>query len=637
MKKDGKKRVWFLLIFCTAVFAAFLVRLYWMQFTMADHYAKKLEQASQTSYTVRIPAARGSIVDRSGTALVQDDTVYDLALCVPAPPDTEMAQTLQTLKELDLGGKDVETQLAAFCSAVSAGELTLAENLTQAQCQSLLAAGLPQSGAVRLTARGTRTAVDGALAPQLLGGVGAMSAEQWAQKKAQGLAMDESIGQWGLEAAWEDALRGRAGSLKVTVDRSSGGRTETIQSTPQAGDTLHLYLDADLQRTLRSALQQQIETLQATKPEGKGKEACAGAAVVVDVQTGGVLAAVSLPDYDLASWRQNYAALAAAQGAPLVNRVLNGQYAPGSAFKPAVAASALAAGIITPQSTVNCGGRYTYYAGYQPRCLQLGHRGAVSMVTALRHSCNIYFYDVGRRLGVDTFSATAQQLGLGAPCGTELPETTGRLTWSTDENYQAGLALMAAIGQGNTSVSPLQLAAYAGALARDGQRPALHFAQSTTDAAGNITWQAQPEVLAQAPGGAAVFAPHPGGDGPDGSNAAYFAGIAHSPCLQDRQPPAGGHAAGWHPLHKLGAHRVWAGAAAAVCGGGGDRIRRRGQQCRARSAGCGGLVCSSRNGLNRMEFCGEFLHSTCRMNFSLFVHRRGGENLWKVKKRAKPP
>lgn len=91
-------------------------------------------------------------------------------------------------------------------------------------------------------------------------------------------------------------------------------------------------------------MQRQIETLQATKPEGKGKEARAGAAVVVDVQTGGVLAAVSLPDYDLASWRQNYAALATAQGAPLVNRVLNGQYAPGSAFKPAVAASALARG-----------------------------------------------------------------------------------------------------------------------------------------------------------------------------------------------------------------------------------------------------------------------------------------------------
>ena len=136
--------------------------------------------------------------------------------------------------------------------------------------------------------------LDGATGTELQkrGFTGDMSAEQWAQKKAQGLAMDESIGQWGLEAAWEDALRGRAGSLKVTVDRSRHTRIETVQATPQAGDTLHLYLDADLQRTLRSALQRQIETLQATKPEGKGKEACAGAAVVVDVQTGGVLAAI---------------------------------------------------------------------------------------------------------------------------------------------------------------------------------------------------------------------------------------------------------------------------------------------------------------------------------------------------------
>ena len=529
-------RVAVLMVLCGAVFAAFFARLAWMQFVRADYYADKAAEASSASYTVTQHAARGAIVDSAGVVLARDTTVYDVYLRIPAPPGTDLRETVKAIESLT-GSKDVETQLAAFCSAVSAGELPLAGNLTQAQCQSLLAAGLHQSGAVRLTARGTRTAVDGTLAPQLLGGVGAMSAEQWAQKKAQGLAMDESIGQWGLEAAWEDALRGRAGSLKVTVDRSSGGRTETIQSTPQAGDTLHLYLDADLQRTLRSALQQQIETLQATKPEGKGKEACAGAAVVVDVQTGGVLAAVSLPDYDLASWRQNYAALATAQGAPLVNRVLNGQYAPGSAFKPAVAASALAAGIITPQSTVNCGGRYTYYAGYQPRCLQLGHRGAVSMVTALRHSCNIYFYDVGRRLGVDTFSATAQQLGLGAPCGTELPETTGRLTWSTDENYQAGLALMAAIGQGNTSVSPLQLAAYAGALARDGQRPALHFAQSTTDTAGNITWQAQPDVLAQAPGGAAVFAPHREGMAQMAPTQPTLRESPHTHASKTRRPP----------------------------------------------------------------------------------------------------
>ena len=253
-RRKARRRVMVLLVLCCAVFALFLARLAWLQFAMADHYAQKMAEASSASYTLPQHAARGAITDRSGTVLAQDETVYDVYLRVPAPPGTNLRETVNTIAALT-GGKDVETQLAAFCSAVSAGELPLAENLTQAQCQSLLAAGLPQSGAVRLTARGTRTAVDGTLAPQLLGGVGAMSAEQWAQKKAQGLAMDESIGQWGLEAAWEDALRGRAGSLKVTVDRSSGGRTETIQSTPQAGDTLHLYLDADLQRTLRSALQ----------------------------------------------------------------------------------------------------------------------------------------------------------------------------------------------------------------------------------------------------------------------------------------------------------------------------------------------------------------------------------------------
>ena len=498
-------RVAVLMVLCGAVFAAFFARLAWMQFVRADYYADKAAEASSASYTVTQHAARGAIVDSAGVVLARDTTVYDVYLRIPAPPGTDLRETVKAIESLT-GSKDVETQLAAFCSAVSAGELQLAENLTQAQCQSLLAAGLPQSGAVRLTARGTRTAVDGTLAPQLLGGVGAMSAEQWAQKKAQGLAMDESIGQWGLEAAWEDALRGRAGSLKVTVDRSSGGRTETIQSTPQAGDTLHLYLDADLQRTLRSALQQQIETLQATKPEGKGKEACAGAAVVVDVQTGGILAAASVPGFDLNRYRADYAALSADAAAPLLDRVCQGLYAPGSAFKPAVAAAALTAGI-DPAATVYCTGRYGFYSGYQPGCLQYGHSGPVDLRTALEYSCNIFFYDVGRRLGVDVFSAMARQLGLAAPTGVEITEAQGRLTWSSDENYQAGLTLMAAIGQGNTAVTPLQLAAYAATLANCGQRSALHFADLAVNAAtGETVWQYAP-TFTTVPGGEGVFGP----------------------------------------------------------------------------------------------------------------------------------
>ena len=296
MKKDGKKRVWFLLIFCTAVFAAFLVRLYWMQFTMADHYAKKLEQASQTSYTVRIPAARGSIVDRSGTALVQDDTVYDLALCVPAPPDTEMAQTLQTLKELDLGGKDVETQLAAFCSAVSAGELPVTQGLDSIGAAAYYRAGLVQSGAVRLAARGVRRWPDGTILPHTLGFTGPVTAEQWPSARAQGLAMDATIGQNGLEAAYDTLLRGRDGQLQINVGLDGVTREAVQTSAPVPGCTLVLTLDADLQKTLQTALQNQMDTLRTTKGIGAGREVRAGAAVVVDVRTGGILAAASLPE-----------------------------------------------------------------------------------------------------------------------------------------------------------------------------------------------------------------------------------------------------------------------------------------------------------------------------------------------------
>ena len=507
MKKNGKFRIRLLLAVCTAAFALFLVRLIWMQFVMAGHYAEKVTQAGQTRYTVTVPAARGSITDRNGTVLAQDTAVYSLSLCVPAPPGTDLETTLATLYQLGLGGKDVETQLAAFCSAVSAGQMPLASSITEEQRAALLASGLPQSGAVVLTARGQRTWPAGSAAPHLLGATGPMTAEQWQNLQDSGLAMDAENGQWGAEAAYEELLRGQDGVLTVTADRSTGARYEELTRVPQEGNTLVLSLDADLQRVVRQALLAQMETLRTTKPAGKGKEVRAAAAVVVDAATGGVLAAVSLPDYDLVQWRQNYAALASDPGAPLVDRTLTGLYAPGSAFKPAVAAAALAAGLITPNSTVSCTGRYLYYAGYQPRCLQLGHSGTVDLLTALRQSCNIYFYDVGRRLGVDGFSSTAQLLGLGVPTGAELPEAAGTLTWSEDGNYQAGLTLMAAIGQGNTAVTPAQLAAYACSLARSGSRPALHFAEKALDSEGNCVWQWENTELSCAPGGEAVFAP----------------------------------------------------------------------------------------------------------------------------------
>ena len=504
-RTQGRGRVAVLLVLCCVVFVAFFARLAWMQFAMADHYAEKVAEASSASYTVEQHAARGTITDRNGTVLARDTTVYDLYLRIPAPPGTNLQETVQTVQAIT-GGKDVETQLAAFCSAVSAGELLVLESLDSSAMTALYRAGLVQSGAVRLAARGQRTWPDGALLPHALGFTGPITAEQWPAAREKGLAMDSIIGQSGLEAAYDDLLRGQDGRLLINTGFDGAVRATIQKSTATPGSTLVLTLDAELQATLQQALRERIETLHITAAVGGGREACAGAAVVVDVKTGGILAAANWPGYDLNNYRTDYAALSADTAAPLLDRAFQGLYAPGSAFKPAVAAAALTNGI-DPNATVNCTGRYLYYSGYQPGCLQYGHSGPVDLRTALEQSCNIFFYDVGRRLGVDTFSAMARQLGLASPTGVEITEAEGRLTWSTDDNYQAGLTLMAAIGQGNTAVTTAQLAVYAATLANNGQRPTLHFGDHAVNpATGETVWQYEPQFTT-VPGGETVFGP----------------------------------------------------------------------------------------------------------------------------------
>lgn len=498
-------RVAVLMVLCGAVFAAFFARLAWMQFVRADYYADKAAEASSASYTVTQHAARGAIVDSAGVVLARDTTVYDVYLRIPAPPGTDLRETVKAIESLT-GSKDVETQLAAFFAAASAGELPVMQGVGSDVLTSFYKADLVQSGAVRAAARGVRTWPNGTLLPHALGFTGPITAEQWPTARRRGLAMDAVIGQSGLESAYDDLLRGQDGRVLVNTGFDGAVRRTVPLREAAPGATLVLTVDSALQKELQNALLSQIEVLRTTKAAGAGRECRAGAAVVVDVQTGGILAAASVPGFDLNRYRSDYAALSADAAAPLLDRVCQGLYAPGSAFKPAVAAAVLTAGI-DPAATVNCTGRYGFYSGYQPGCLQYGHGGPVDLRTALEYSCNIFFYDVGRRLGVDVFSAMARQLGLATPTGVEITEAQGRLTWSSDENYQAGLTLMAAIGQGNTAVTPLQLAAYAATLANCGQRPALHFADRAVNAAtGETVWQYAP-TFTTVPGGEGVFGP----------------------------------------------------------------------------------------------------------------------------------
>ena len=196
-------------------------------------------------------------------------------------------------------------------------------------------------------------------------------------------------------------------------------------------------------------------------------KAAAGAVVVLNVKDGSVLAASSYPSYDQNLYAANYSEYSSDPSLPLFNRALQGLYTPGSTFKPAVAVAAL--GCQRPHQPVFYRllqrRVYTTSKDYHSRRTRHGHSGNIDVVTAIKWSCNIFFYDVGRRLTSDVYDAYAYKLGLGQRTGVEVSGGRGSLTTKSRPNYTASLDVQAAIGQGNTVVSPIQLATYAATLA----------------------------------------------------------------------------------------------------------------------------------------------------------------------------
>ena len=171
-----------------------------------------------------------------------------------------------------------------------------------------------------------------------------------------------------------------------------------------------------------------------------------------------------------------------------------------------MAVAALLTGEIDRNSTVYCNGVYNYFRDYHPRCTRHGHSGDIDVVTAIKWSCNIFFYDVGRRITSDVYDDYAHRLGLGTPTGVEVSESTGRLTTKEDENYTASLEVQAAIGQGNTVVTPVQLATYAATIANKGVRYRTHFVKALLDTnTGEVLEETAPEIVEIIPNDGGAF------------------------------------------------------------------------------------------------------------------------------------
>ena len=400
-----------------------------------------------------------------------------------------------------LAGIHYEMDRQAFSNV---NNFVMAENVSAATVATIKEHSLQLPG-VEIVETSARSYDQSDIIPAVLGRVGKITAEKWKVTdsngqvtyplREKGYNMNDVLGISGLESVYEDELRGKDGVETITRN-SDGVIVDTrLTTVPEPGHTVQLTIDSNFQRAVDKALAENIDMINRVYNTGTMK-AAAGAVVVLDVKDGSVMAASNYPSYDQNLYASNYSEYSSDPSLPLFNRALQGLYTPGSTFKPAVAVAALDSGLINQYSTVYCNGVYNYFKDYHPRCTRHGHSGNIDVTTAIKWSCNVFFYDVGRRLTSDVYDAYAYKLGLGQRTGVEVGEALGRLTTKNDSNYTASLDVQAAIGQGNTVVTPIQLATYAATLANNGTRYRTHFVKAILDTnTGEVLSETKPEVM----------------------------------------------------------------------------------------------------------------------------------------------
>ena len=358
-------------------------------------------------------------------------------------------------------------------------------------------------------------------AAHILGYTGLMTQEEYERYSLLDYANDAMVGKDGIEYAFESYLHGKDGEVKET--RNAAGTilaTEYIKE-PVPGNHIYLTIDSVLQEQTERILASGVEGLKKTYAQARAEAAGRGepydpefkdeitgaAAVVVDVRTGEPLAMASWPTYDVSTVVEKYSELLETPNAPLFNRALMGAYAPGSTFKPCTAIAALTKGIINTEYKVKCEGVFTKYAadGYAPECWIWAEgftHPEENVTTAIRDSCNYFFYTIGNELGVDTMGEFAHNFGLGVSTGIELVETKGNMSNRanhsdyTGTEWRIGDTLQAAIGQADSVFTPLQMAEYCATIANGGTR----YSASILKAIRNYDYteklyERQPEVL----------------------------------------------------------------------------------------------------------------------------------------------
>jgi len=321
---------------------------------------------------------------------------------------------------------------------------------------------------------------NGGLAAHMRGTIGIISEQEYAENKEQGYSLNDMTGKSGVEAVMESTLRGKNGERTIVRNSQGVAVADEITTAAKPGNSVKLTIDSRFQDDVQEILENHISWLRTleqtygnTAYNARGKNTEGGAAVVLDMN-GRVLAMANFPTYDINDYINDYESVLNAELNPLYNRSAMGQYRPGSSFKTITATAGLYNGVIDRNSIVSCGGVYRFFPDYQPKCT--GSHGSINVREALKWSCNIFFYDVGRRVGIDALDEAAFRFGIGSNLGLETGGASGRMT--TPEIYEelmgsgftSGDTIQAAIGQSETLVTPLHLAIQATMLGNNGVR-----------------------------------------------------------------------------------------------------------------------------------------------------------------------
>ena len=438
---------------------------------------------------VRLPGSRGVVYDRNGDILIDNRPSFDVVF---VPEDArDRRKTLQNLAHY-LG--DTEPSIHQAVRAPSKRPpyegIVLRRDVDWEGVVALETHQLDLPG-VSLQVVPRRFYPYGPLAAHLLGYVGEVN-EGELRDGVSSYRLGDLAGKAGLEKAWDNDLHGTAGGEEVEVD-ALGRRVRVLQQVPDMpGNTLTLTLDRDLQETAENAL-------------GTSD----GAIVALDPRNGEVLVMVSHPAYDANIFargirRDEWRALVQDPKHPLNNRAVQGQFPPGSTFKIAVAAAALERGVATPSTSVSCSGGIPF-GNHFFRCWRKGGHGTVSFHTAIVQSCDVFFYTMGQRLGVDPIAEYARRLGLGLPTGIGLEhEKTGTIPdtqWKRrrfDQPWFSGETLSVAIGQGYVTATPLQMANFVATVANGGTRYRPRYLKRIDAPDGTNRTETAPEILGQA-------------------------------------------------------------------------------------------------------------------------------------------